>query len=83
MVAHAAADATGDGRDRADRAPTMTTRGRSSARPRAARRPHPVLLASRPDGPDAEASALVDLLDDALAHGTDALSLDEIGRAHV
>jgi len=53
----------------------MTTRtGRSAARARV--RPHPVLLASRPEGPDAEASALVDLLDDALAHGTDALSVD-------
>ena len=41
------------------------------ARRATSRRPHPVLLASRPDAPDAEASALVDLIDDALAHGTD------------
>ena len=47
----------------------------------AARRPHPVLLASRPEGPDAEASALVDLLDDALAHGTEALSIDVDGHS--
>jgi bifunctional non-homologous end joining protein LigD len=38
-----------------------------------------VLLASRPAAPDAEASALVDLLDDALAHGTDALAIDADG----
>ena len=47
---------------------------------RAPRRPHPVLLASRPEGPDAEASALVDLLDDALAHGSDALTVDVDGQ---
>ena len=62
----------------------MTTRtGRSPRRTRA--RPHPVLLASRPEAPDAEASALVDLLDDALAHGTDAISIDadgQLGGAH-
>jgi bifunctional non-homologous end joining protein LigD len=45
------------------------------------RRPHPVLLASRPDAPDAEASALVDLIDDALAHGTDALAIEVDGRS--
>jgi bifunctional non-homologous end joining protein LigD len=39
-----------------------------------------VLLASRPDAPDAEASALVDLIDDALAHGTDGLTIDAGGR---
>jgi bifunctional non-homologous end joining protein LigD len=39
-----------------------------------------VLLASRPHAPDAEASALVDLLDDALAHGTEALAVDADGR---
>jgi bifunctional non-homologous end joining protein LigD len=39
-----------------------------------------VLLASRPDAPDAEASALVDLIDDALAHGTDALAIEADGR---
>ena len=59
----------------------MTTRTGRTNRRTAVRRPHPVLLASRPDGPDAEASALVDLLDDALAHGTDALSLDVDGHA--
>ena len=59
----------------------MTTRDRRATRRPGARRPHPVLLASRPEGPDAEASALVDLLDDALAHGTDALSVDVEGHA--
>ena len=60
----------------------MTPRtGRPTRRRTASRRPHPVLLASRPEGPDAEASALVDLLDDALAHGTDALSIDVDGRS--
>ena len=43
--------------------------------------PHPVLLASRPDAADAEAGALVDLLDDALAHGTEAITIDVDGRA--
>ena len=57
----------------------MTTRTGRTTRRATTRRPHPVLLASRPTGPDAEASALVDLLDDALAHGTDALSLDVDG----
>src|SRR4029079_14048937 len=58
----------------------MTTRtGRPTGRRRA--RPHPVLLASRPEGPDAEASALVDLLDDALAHGTDAMAIDADGQS--
>jgi len=55
----------------------MTTAGRAGSRRRvSSRRPHPVLLASRPDAPDAEGSALVDLTDDALAHGTDALAID-------
>jgi bifunctional non-homologous end joining protein LigD len=40
-----------------------------------------VLLAGRPLPADAEASALVDLLDDALAHGTDALSLQADGHS--
>ena len=40
-----------------------------------------MLLASRPDAADAEASALVDLLDDALAHGTEAITIDVDGRA--
>jgi bifunctional non-homologous end joining protein LigD len=46
-----------------------------------ARRPHPVLLASRPQARDAEASALVDLMDDALANGTDGLTLQVDGRS--
>ena len=59
----------------------MSTRGDTRSRSRAAaRRPHPVLLASRPDAPDAEASALVDLIDDALAHGTDGLTIEADGR---
>lgn len=50
---------------------------RDVARRRAtSRRPHPALLASRPDACDAEASALVDLIDDALAHGTDGLVIE-------
>jgi bifunctional non-homologous end joining protein LigD len=58
----------------------MTPRtGRSPRRTRA--RPHPVLLASRPEGADAESSALVDLLDDALAHGTDGLAIDVDGHS--
>ena len=57
----------------------MTARTGRANRRGTTRRPHPVLLASRPDGPDAEASALVDLLDDALAHGTDALTVDANG----
>jgi bifunctional non-homologous end joining protein LigD len=40
-----------------------------------------VLLASRPEGPDAESSALVELLDDALAHGTDGLAIDVDGHS--
>jgi bifunctional non-homologous end joining protein LigD len=68
--------AIGDARDRDDHGRPMTMRTGRTTRRATTRRPHPVLLASRPDGPDAEASALVDLLDDALAHGTDALSLD-------
>jgi bifunctional non-homologous end joining protein LigD len=40
-----------------------------------------VLLASRPEAPDAEASALVDLIDDALAHGTEGLTIDADGQA--
>jgi bifunctional non-homologous end joining protein LigD len=59
----------------------MTTRRNDRPRARAARRPHPVLLSSRPAPIDAEASALVDLLDDALAHGTDALAIQADGRA--
>ena len=59
----------------------MTPRTGRTTRRAAPRRPHPVLLASRPEGPDAEASALVDLLDDALAHGTEALSIDVDGRS--
>jgi bifunctional non-homologous end joining protein LigD len=59
----------------------MTPRTGRSTRRATSRRPHPVLLASRPDGPDAESSALVDLLDDALAHGTDALSIEVDGRS--
>jgi bifunctional non-homologous end joining protein LigD len=59
----------------------VPTSGRSRPRRVAARRPHPVLLASRPDAPDAEASALVDLLDDALAHSTDGLTIDADGRS--
>ena len=58
----------------------MTARTRRTTG-RARVRPHPVLLASRPEGPDAEASALVDLLDDALAHGTDAMSIEVDGRS--
>jgi bifunctional non-homologous end joining protein LigD len=58
----------------------MTTRRSERPRTRAARRPHPVLLSSRPAPVDAEASALVDLLDDALAHGTDALAIEADGR---
>jgi len=53
----------------------------SSAVRRGVRRPHPVLLASRPEAVDAEASALVDLLDDALAHGTEGMTIDVDGRA--
>jgi len=56
-------------------------RATSRARRGGPRRPHPVLLASRPHAIDAEASALVDLLDDALAHGTDAITLDVGGHA--
>ena len=61
----------------------MATRTRATSRVRRGgpRRPHPVLLASRPHDIDAEASALVDLLDDALAHGTEAITLDVNGRA--
>jgi len=61
----------------------MARRVRATTRVRRGgpRRPHPVLLASRPHAADAEASALVDLLDDALAHGTDAITLDVNGHA--
>jgi len=61
----------------------VATRTRATSRVRRGgpRRPHPVLLASRPHDIDAEASALVDLLDDALAHGTEAITLDVNGRA--
>jgi bifunctional non-homologous end joining protein LigD len=61
----------------------MATRTRATSRARRGgpRRPHPVLLASRPHPIDADASALVDLLDDALAHGTEALTLDVGGYA--
>ena len=59
----------------------MRTRATSGARRGGPRRPHPVLLASRPDAADAEAGALVDLLDDALAHGTEAITIDVDGRA--
>jgi bifunctional non-homologous end joining protein LigD len=57
----------------------MRATGKSGRRA-TSRRPHPLLLASRPDAPDAEASALVDLIDDALAHGTDALAIDAAGQ---
>jgi bifunctional non-homologous end joining protein LigD len=61
----------------------MATRTRATSRARRGgpRRPHPVLLASRPHPIDADASALVDLLADALAHGTEALTLDVGGYA--
>jgi len=61
----------------------VATRTRATSRVRRGgpRRPHPVLLASRPHDIDAEASALVDLLDDALAHGTEAITLEVNGRA--
>jgi bifunctional non-homologous end joining protein LigD len=55
--------------------------GERTRRRATTRRPHPVLLASRPDAPDAEASALVDLIDDALAHGTEALAIEADGRS--
>jgi len=58
-----------------------STRATSRARRGGPRRPHPVLLASRPHPSDAETSALVDLLDDALAHGTEAITLDVNGHA--
>jgi len=58
-----------------------STRATSRARRGGPRRPHPVLLASRPHTADAETSALVDLLDDALAHGTEAITLDVNGHA--
>ena len=57
------------------------TRATSRARRGGPRRPHPVLLASRPGTSDAETSALVDLLDDALAHGTEGITIDADGRA--
>jgi bifunctional non-homologous end joining protein LigD len=57
------------------------TRATSRARRGGPRRPHPVLLASRPATSDAETSALVDLLDDALAHGTEGITIDADGRA--
>jgi bifunctional non-homologous end joining protein LigD len=50
-------------------------------RSRGRSRPHPVLLAGRPLGTDEETGAVVDLLDDALAHGTDALTVDVAGTA--
>jgi bifunctional non-homologous end joining protein LigD len=59
----------------------MTARASRRDRRSGVRRPHPVLLASRPDAPDAEASALVDLLDDALAHGTEGITVDVDGHA--
>ncbi|MDB4884043.1 MAG: hypothetical protein JWL95_2809 [Gemmatimonadetes bacterium] len=40
-----------------------------------------MLLASRPEAFDAEASALVDLIDDALAHGTDGMMIEADGHA--
>jgi bifunctional non-homologous end joining protein LigD len=57
------------------------TRATNGGRRGGPRRPHPVLLASRPGATDAEASALVDLLDDALAHGTEAITIDVDGHA--
>ncbi len=81
MAVHAAAGATGVARARAEGGVPTRTRAASTARRGGVRRPHPVLLASRPDAADAEASALVDLLDDALAHGTEGITIDVDGRA--
>ena len=59
----------------------MRTRATNGGGRGGPRRPHPVLLASRPDAANAEAGALVDLIDDALAHGTEAITIDVDGRA--